>query len=156
MCVCLCVCVSCLCRPPSHWWISFIFYTIIGLDPEGGQWLFKFKSNHNKKCNRQNAKQYMWDCSINLWNRKHTNSRVFTPELGDSLTSVASVTRAHSNCVLWDFDCFHWLNSPKITRVHGNATYKSWRLAYTAMQLTSSNFRSWARYKLSKVVLRGY
>ena len=70
----MCVCVSCLCRPPSHWWISFIFYTIIGLDPEGGQWLFKFKSNHNKKINRQNAKQYMWDCSINLWNRKHTNS----------------------------------------------------------------------------------
>ena len=46
---CVFVCVSCLCRPPSHWWISFIFYTIIGLDPEGGQWLFKFKSNHNKK-----------------------------------------------------------------------------------------------------------
>ena len=74
----------------------------------------------------------MWDCSINLWNRKHTNSdtvvgfenemvsavpvttqdtdiprwtvhkvirkrhsRVFTSEFGDSLTSVASVTRAH-------------------------------------------------------------
>ena len=77
MCVCLCVCVfvcvSCLCRPPSHWWISFIFYTIIGLDPEGGQWLFKFKSNHNKKIKRQNAKQYMWDCS-KKWNRKHTNS----------------------------------------------------------------------------------
>ena len=70
--VCLFVCVSCLCRPPSHWWISFIFYTIIGLDPEGGQWLFKFKSNHNKKINRQNAKQYMWDCS-KKWNRKHTN-----------------------------------------------------------------------------------
>ena len=67
--VCMCVCVSCLCRPPSHWWISFIFYTIIGLDPEGGQWLFKFKSNHNKKNNRQNAKQYMWDSSINLWSR---------------------------------------------------------------------------------------
>ena len=31
-------------------------YTIIGLDPEGGQWLFKFKSNHNKKINRQNCK----------------------------------------------------------------------------------------------------
>ena len=61
----MCVCVSCLCRPPSHWRISFIFYTIIGLDPEGGQWLFKFKSNHNIKFNRQNAKQYMWDCSIN-------------------------------------------------------------------------------------------
>ena len=73
MCVCLCVCMSCLCRPPSHWWISFIFYTIIGLDPEGGQWLFKFKSNHNKKINRQNAKQYMWDCS-KKWNRKHTYS----------------------------------------------------------------------------------
>ena len=71
---CVCVCVSCLCRPPSHWWISFIFYTIIGLDPEGGQWLFKFKSNNNNKINQQNAKQYMWDCSINLWNRKHTNS----------------------------------------------------------------------------------
>ena len=26
--------VSCLCRPPSHWWISFICYTIIGFDPE--------------------------------------------------------------------------------------------------------------------------
>ena len=108
MCVCVFVCVSCLCRPPSHWWISFIFYTIIGLDPEGGQWLFKFKSNHNKKNNRQNAKQYMWD-STNLWSRKHTNldtvvgfenemvshaharharhSRVFTPEFGDSLDS---------------------------------------------------------------------
>ena len=70
---CVFVCVSCLCRPPSHWWISFIFYTIIGLDPEGGQWLFKFKSNNNNKFNRQNAKQYMWDCSINL-GRKHTNS----------------------------------------------------------------------------------
>ena len=42
--------------------------------PWGGQWLFKFKSNHNQTKNRQNAKQYMWDCSINLWNRKHTNS----------------------------------------------------------------------------------
>ena len=70
---CVFVCVSCLYRPPSHWWISFIFYTIIGLDPEGGQWLLKFKSNHNKKFNRQNAKQYMWDCS-KKWNRKHTNS----------------------------------------------------------------------------------
>ena len=154
MCVCLCVCVSCLCRPPSHWWISFMFYTIIGLDPEGGQWLFKFKSNHNKKINQQNAKQYMWDCNKKL-NRKHTNSdtdvgfenemvsavqcsastwlhktQIYYPlnsmELrtllslrksfksvhkvmrmhgmqdtlayfGDSLTSVASVTRAHSN-----------------------------------------------------------
>ena len=60
----MCVCVSCLCRPPSHWWISLIFYTIIGLDPEGGQWLFKFKSNNNNKFNRQNAEQYIWDCSI--------------------------------------------------------------------------------------------
>ena len=156
----MCVCVSCLCRPPSHWWISFIFYTIIDLDPEGGQWLFKFKSNHNKKCNRQNAKQYMWDCSINLWNRKHTNSdtvvgienemvsavpvttqdtdiprwtvhkvmrmhgmqdtRVFTPKFLFPLiklpqTSLLLRWFAHV-CVLWD--CFHWLNSPKLTRVH--------------------------------------
>ena len=51
--VCMCVCVSCLCRPPSHWWISFIFYTVIGLDPEGGQWLFKFKSNHKKKSTKR-------------------------------------------------------------------------------------------------------
>ena len=68
--VCLCVC-HVYAGHPSHWWISFIFYTIIGLDPEGGQWLFKLKSNHKKK-NRQNAKQYIWDCS-KKWNRKHTN-----------------------------------------------------------------------------------
>ena len=72
----MCVCVSCLCRPPSHWWISFIFYTIIGLDPEGGQWLFKFKSNHNKKFNRQNAKQYMWDSSINAVMKPYVNIRI--------------------------------------------------------------------------------
>ena len=29
--------------------------------------------------------------------RHARHSRVFTPEFGDSLTSVASVTRAHSN-----------------------------------------------------------
>ena len=138
----MCVCVSCLCRPPSHWWISFIFYTIIGLDPEGGQWLFKFKSNHNKKFNPQNAKQYMWDSSINLWSRKHTNSdtvvgfenemvshaharlarhsRVFTPEFGDSLDSRQLLqlrARPHSNV-------FCGIVSPKLTRVHGNATCK--------------------------------
>ena len=71
------VCVSCLCRPPSHWWISFIFYTIIGLDPEGGQWLFKLQSYNNKKQKKStkesqipktpiypaDLEQYMWDCS---------------------------------------------------------------------------------------------
>ena len=89
--VCMCVCVSCLCRPPSHWWISFIFYTIVGLDPEGGQWLFKFKSNHNKRFNRQNAKQYMWDSSIN-WSRKHTNS--------DTVVGFENemVSHAHARC----------------------------------------------------------
>ena len=46
--LCVCVCVMFMQATRSHWWISFIFYTIIGLDPEGGQWLFKFKSNHNK------------------------------------------------------------------------------------------------------------
>ena len=165
MCVYIYIYVSCLCRPPSHWWISFIFYTIIGLDPEGGQWLFKFKSNHKKKINRQNAKQYMWDCSINLWSRKHTNLDTVVgfenemvsavpvttqdtdiprwtvaqshahmhgmqdtlayslhAEFGDSLMSVASVTRAHSNVFV---GLFHWLNSPKLTRVHGNTTIAS-------------------------------
>ena len=58
VCVCLCVCVSCLCRPPSHWWISFIFYTIIGLDPEGGQWLFKLQSYNNNKNYRRNRDKY--------------------------------------------------------------------------------------------------
>ena len=91
--VCMCVCVSCLCRPPSHWWISFIFYTIIGLDPEGGQWLFKFKSNHNKKFNRQNAKQYMWDCSINLWSRKHTNSDTVVGFENEMVSAVPVTTQ---------------------------------------------------------------
>ena len=52
------VCVSCLCRPPSDWWISFIFYTIIGLDPEGGQWLFKLQSYNNNKNYRRNRAKY--------------------------------------------------------------------------------------------------
>ena len=56
---CLCVCVSCLCRPPSHWWISFTFYTIIGLDPEGGQWLFKLQSYNNYKNYRPNRAKYL-------------------------------------------------------------------------------------------------
>ena len=193
--VCMCVCVSCLCRPPSHWWISFIFYTIIGLDPEGGQWLFKFKSNHNNKFNWQNAKQYMWDCSINLWSRKHTNldtvvgfenemvsavpvttqdtdiprwtvaqshaharharhSRVFTPEFGDSLTSVASVTRTHSNVFVGLFPLIKFPQTHSLTRqcnlqvlasrVHGNATCK-----FKLPKLGKI-------YKLSKFVLRGY
>ena len=71
---CVCVCVLCLCRPPPHWWISFIFYTIIGLDPESGQWLFKLQSYNNNKFYRRNRAKYprhrytpqytcMWDCS---------------------------------------------------------------------------------------------
>ena len=58
VCVCLWVCVSCICRPPSHWWISFIFYTIIGLDREGGQWLFKLQSYNNKKNYWRNRAKY--------------------------------------------------------------------------------------------------
>ena len=160
---CLCVCVSCLCRPPSHWWIRLHILHNHRSWPWGwATGYLNFKSNHNKKFNRQNAKQYMWDCTINLWNRKQCSASEYTrhwypaeqctkscactacktlsrmnslqtPEFGDSLTSVA---HAHSNVF--------WLNSPN-------------SLAYTAMQLASSNFRSWARiYKLSKFVLRGY
>ena len=39
-------------------WISFIFYTIIGLDPEGGQWLFKLQSYNNNKIYRRNRAKY--------------------------------------------------------------------------------------------------
>ena len=104
--VCVYVCVSCLCRPPSHWWISFIFYTIIGLDPEGGQWLFKFKSNHNKKFNRQNAKQYMWDCSINLWSRKHTNSDTVVG-FENEMVSAVPVTTQDTDIPRWTV--YKWL-----------------------------------------------
>ena len=82
----------------------------------------------------------MWDSSINLWSRKHTNSdtvvgfenemvshaharharhsRVFTPEFGDSLDSRQLLqlrARPHSYV-------FCGIVSPKLTRVHGNAT----------------------------------
>ena len=50
MCVCVYVCHVYAGHLPIDGSASY-FYTIIGLDPEGGQWLFKFKSNHNKKFN---------------------------------------------------------------------------------------------------------
>ena len=148
----------------------------------------------------------MWECSINLWNRKHTNSdtvgfenqcsasdytrhrytplnsmevrtllslrksfsqctkscaRVFTPEFGDSLTSVASVLismlqlRAHTlMCFVGLFPLIKFPQTHSRTRqcnwqvlasrVHGNATCK-----FELPKLGKI-------YKLSKFVLRGY
>ena len=149
MCVCLCVCVCVMFMQATFPLMDqlHIHYTIIGLDPEGGQWLFKFKSNHNnKKIDKtQNsicgtvvknetvniririlllALKMKWSvqCSASDYTihrytplnsmelrtllslRKSFSqcTKSFTPEFGDSLTSVASVTRAHSNVF-----CFH-------------------------------------------------
>ena len=39
----MCVCTSCLCRPHCPSWTNFIFFTRLGLDPEGGPWVVKIE-----------------------------------------------------------------------------------------------------------------
>ena len=87
--------------------------------------------------------------------RHARHSRVFTPEFGDSLTSVASVLRAHTlMCFVGLFPLIKFPQTHSRTRqcnlqvlasrVYGNATCK-----FELPKLGKI-------YKLSKFVLRGY
>ena len=82
--------------------------------------------------------------SVHKVMRMHGMQDTLAYSLQSLVIHSRQLLQLRTHTVLWD--CFHWLNFPKLTRVHGNTTGKSWRLAYTAMQLASSNFRSWARY----------